>query len=85
MGTLSQDEVEILRDHLETIEDSLGQIKRAFRKVGGITWERAKAYPLGAVEMALSDDHEYLGKNPFTIKGLIDSLDCDEDEDEDED
>lgn len=51
-------------------------------------WERAKAYWVGHMAMAIDDDHMYVGSNHSlqdTISELEEMLSEDEDEDEEED
>lgn len=46
-------------------------------------YQRAKSYWYASIVMALDDNHDYLGKNMFTLEDSIEALDymesCDDD------
>ena len=71
---INQETVDRAQDLLSQIVDNMEELKRIFRGVGGITFERFKAYPYGNVVMALSNDHDILGKCPCPINELINDL-----------
>jgi hypothetical protein len=65
-------EAEIL---LQEIQEKVEELELIFRKSDRLTYERAKSYPLAHIRMALSNDHDYLGKDTYTIEDLIEDLD----------
>lgn len=72
-------------DILEKIKDLMHDLDSVFRAEGGLTWERYKMYPRGHITMSLSNDHDYLGKETFTVQELIDDLDDGDDSEDDAD
>lgn len=76
---------ERLTEIKEEMKDLLGEAQDLFRQEGGMTYTRAKSYPLAHIAMALDKDHDYLGGSMFTFNDLIEELDDPEDEDCDED
>lgn len=75
----SMNEVTRARELLEEIKDNLNELKKIFRRAGGITWERARSYPLAHIATSLDHDHDYLAREPFTIENLIEELSDDDD------
>lgn len=86
--TIDQSDFDEAEEAYEQMVESFETLTTFFRRVGGITADRARMYPLGHIAMALNNDHEYVGKDPFTIFGLLDDIKSDlsePDEDEDDD
>ena len=73
-----------LQEVKEIMEEGVKQAKRILRGTG-ITQERAKGYWLASIQMAFSNEHEYLGKEMFTLQSAIEELAELENEDDDND
>lgn len=74
-------------DRLSEIKDEIKELMSEAKKIirqhcEPITWERAKSYWFAAMSMALDNEHDYLGKEPFTMQDAIDELDDYVDEEE---
>jgi len=63
------------------LDESLRLVRRSGNNV---EHERAKAYWHPQIQMALNNEHNYVGSSGWTLEQAIDSLST-EDEDEDED
>lgn len=85
---VSVDDLEYAKEALSDMKEAFDTLDRFFRRVGGITYDRWKSYPKGHIAMAMSDDHGYMGKDMFTVEGLLETVSGeseDEDDEEDED
>lgn len=78
-------------ERLQEIKDEmLGLLEEAKRIIASgprHTYERAKAYCLAHIAIALDDDHDYVGSDGANLQEIIDELDPgepDEDDEEDE-
>jgi len=69
---------EIQQEMLELLEEAKGIVSRK-RKTHRTTVERMKAYWHGHIAMALSDDHEYVGKDGATMEDAIKDIEGDGD------
>lgn len=78
---MSKDRAEELYDQ---IKQAMWELNDIFRREGGLTYQRWKSYPYGHIVMALDNEHDYLGKNMFTVQGLIDDLEDDDESDDDD-
>jgi len=70
---------EIKDQMLELLEDALGIVKQSGNK---FQYDRAKAYWHPHIQMALTDDHWYLGKDGATLESAIDALEGEDEDDE---
>lgn len=72
---LTQDDVNRAREIVEEMKNLMYEYADIIRMCNNkMTYERFHAYPKGHIEMALSNDHEYLGSNMFTLEGLCDDM-----------
>ena len=50
------------------------------RNAPEITWERAKSYWFAQAQMAITDEHEYIGSATFSMDSAIQEMEAHEDE-----
>jgi hypothetical protein len=72
--------VNIQNEMLELLDEA----SRLVRNNGGQEWERAKAYWVAQISMALSNNHNYVGGSMCTMEDTIENLAPVEEEDSDE-
>ncbi len=81
---MSNDEIQERIDHLEYAQDllyeAIDQIRAAIRRTG--IEAGAEAYIIPTLKMAASDEHEYLGSQPYNVAELIKALEDSEDDEE---
>jgi hypothetical protein len=82
--SLLKSEVDRLKEIQEEMSELLDEAKRLVQQSGDrFQIDRMKAYWHPHIQMALSDDHMYLGKDGATMQDCIESLESDcEDENE---
>jgi hypothetical protein len=70
---LTADEIERLTE----IKDEIGNLANEARRIIRDTSEEeaARRYWLAAIEIALGDDHSFLGRNMRTMQESVDALD----------
>lgn len=61
---------EIQEQMLELLEEAKGIVTKK-RKTHGMTYDRMKAYWHGHIQMALTDEHSYVGKDGATMEDAI--------------
>lgn len=71
---LTQEDVEEAKEDLAVMVEKLRSLKSFFQKADSMTYQRFKSYPYGHIAMALSNDHEFCGKDTFTLEGLIEDV-----------
>lgn len=81
MSIDKHDEARALEIYYE-IKDLMDELNTIFRRNGGMTYERWKSYPYAHIRIAMDNDHDYLGKNTFTVQELVKDLGEDDDEDD---
>jgi hypothetical protein len=81
--SLLKSEVDRLREIQEEMSELLDEAKRLVQQSGDrFQIDRMKAYWHPHIQMALSDDHMYVGKDGATLEDCIESLEFEEDEEE---
>lgn len=69
-------------DALETMENLVYELDNFFRRKDNIVYERWRGYVKSHIQMALSNEHEFIGSNMFTLRGLLTDIEnCDDDDD----
>lgn len=61
----------------EQMLDLLHQAERLLREAPDLTYQRAKAYWLAHITMALTDENDYLGSGTVTMQDTIRELEND--------
>lgn len=82
-----QEAVEELQEILSDVKDKMDTFKQIVRRnAKDITYQRFKSYPYGHITMALDNDHDYVGKDMFTLEDIIreieDQIEFEEEENE---
>ena len=71
---MKTEDIERLSEIKDEMKELLGEADQLIRGAGGIAYERARAYWLGHIAIALDDDHEYAGGSMCTMQDTIDDL-----------
>jgi hypothetical protein len=82
---ITASQVERLSEIREEMETLLDEARTIIRHSGDkLTQERFKGYVHSHIVMALTEQHEYLGKNMFTLAGLTEDLQSQVESEDDE-
>lgn len=74
MKTLTRNEIDRLTDIKNEMISLLNEAKGIIRLGPAITQDRAKGYCLAQLEMALTNEHGYLGSATVSLENVIDEL-----------
>jgi hypothetical protein len=83
----------ITQEAIDNLKEIQGQMTDLLEEAAGIIrmngsrvdYERFKGYVQGHIATALSNDHNFLSKNMFTLEGIISDLEANVEPEEDED
>ncbi len=67
-----EEKIDQAEEIYEEMLERVGEIQEVFR--GTEDYDRAKAYFLAQLQMAMNDDHMYLGGGSYTFENGIESL-----------
>jgi hypothetical protein len=73
MNKLTTENIERLRELLTEMKERVQEARDIIHKGPVLQWERAKSYCLAHIEMALDNDHGYIGSDT-TLAEVIDEL-----------
>jgi hypothetical protein len=73
---------EIVDEMISLLDEFDSIVRQCDRK---IIYERFKAYPKGHIEMALSNDHSFVGTSMFPLRELVEEMQGEVESDEEED
>lgn len=72
---ITSDDTERLQDIHDEMVELLEEFRRTVnRSDDNLTKQRFKSYAYGNIVMQLNNDHDILGKSPFTLQDIIDEL-----------
>ena len=72
--SLDKDDADQASELYDTITDAMEQLDRIFKRAKKLTYDRWYSYPKGNIMISLTDDHDYLGGSPITLKELVNDL-----------
>lgn len=76
-STISSSQIERLQEIKDEIKELMNEAKQIIRQGRPIIWERARGYCYGHIVSALDNDHEFMGREMFTLQNIIDELKSD--------
>lgn len=86
--SIEQEEVDRANEIVMEMRTLLDEFQSIARNGTNLTYERAKAYPIGHIDCALDHDGNYVNTYDITLQDIVNELQAEvegyEDEDEDE-